>query len=124
MITKDFPITVPKLFGASGLHPKLIKKLMPKPDHFSGTTPRWKQGRELPIKKAIALILPPGEKVPITKAADAVTPADIPNVVAWIPCGESVDELRRDYMRHYWESTKGRERAWITNRAKEMGGWY
>lgn len=122
MITQDFPLTAPKLAGASGYHPALIRHLMPKADHNSGTTPRWSKGHKLPDWR-MALILPRHEKEPKIKPLCDVAPADI-DVLAWLPTQETARQVLREYMQAYWTITKGHERTWIAERAKALGGGY
>lgn len=120
-VRETFPVTVPSLSRDSGYHPELVKHLMPPPDHYSGTTPRWKADRSMP-SYGVAVLLPAGEKEPAVKELWEITPSDIPNVAAWLGTLEMGKAIMKAYLQNYWSIPTGQERRWIEQQVTQMGG--
>lgn len=120
-ITEEYPITVPSLAASTGWHPALIRLLMPKADHWSGTTPRWRYERTLPTWRA-ACIMAPREKMPTIKAVADLLPGDLEAVIGWLDSVEAGHDLRRTFAKEYWQIQAGRERDWVKARIVHLGG--
>lgn len=49
-ITEEFPVTMPRLLAVNPTLPAwLVRKFMTSPDHWSGTTPRWRSTPLFPV---------------------------------------------------------------------------
>lgn len=119
-ITEEFPFTVPILAEVCDWHPYFIRALMPPPDHFSGTTPRWRIN-SLPAYKA-ALCVAVGSREPRVLCLRDATPSDWPEIVAFFHKEEDATRCQKWFVAQFWTFPRGKEIEHLRQSVEKFGG--
>ena len=122
-ITEQFPLTMPVIAANNpGLPLWLIRKLLPAPHHWSGTTPRWAEITTLP-NVTHAVTFKSETREPLVEGVYTLGESNASKV-----CGFFIDEkaakaAQREFIVNFWPHPTFRLRESLAEICRKHGGF-
>lgn len=122
-IKERFPYTLPKIAATNPEFPIwLLKRLIPKPGHWSGTTPRWAEMVRVPTVTH-AVLFKSETKEALAVGVYTLGESQASNVCGYFTDGENAKAAQREFIREFWNFQSSRLAMCLAEICKKHGGF-